>query len=65
MLGAWPNRGIDYPRTELALKYGAGVETPTESPTDAYAPHGHWRPDRSERWDELPWAKGDAAGTAG
>ena len=56
MLGHRPNGGIDYPRSELALRYGAGVETPTDSPTEAYAPHGHWRPERPERWDELPWA---------
>ncbi|HTX69634.1 MAG TPA: cupin domain-containing protein [Thermoleophilia bacterium] len=58
MLGARPNRGIDYPRSEVALKYGAGVETPTDSPTEAYAPHEPWRPARPARWDELPWARG-------
>lgn len=56
MLGARPNRGIDYPRSEQALRYQAGVETPTDSPQQAYAPHGHWRPARPEGWDELPWA---------
>jgi uncharacterized cupin superfamily protein len=57
MLGARPNRGIDYPRDEVALKHGAGVETATDSPTEAYAPLGHWRPQRPEGWQELPWAE--------
>ena len=57
MLGARPNGGIEYPRSEEAQKYGAGVETPTDSPAEAYAGRGSWRPGRPEHWDELPWAK--------
>ena len=57
MLGHRPNRGIDYPRSEPALRHGAGVETPTDSPREAYAPVGHWRPARPERWEELPWSR--------
>jgi len=57
MMGHRPNRGIDYPRSEVALEHGAGVETPTDSPQQAYAPHGHWRPARPEGWDELPWSR--------
>ena len=57
MLGHRPNRGIDYARSEPALRHGAGVETPTDSPREAYAPLGHWRPARPERWEELPWSR--------
>jgi len=57
MVGARPNRGIDYPRSEVALEHGAGVETATDSPHEAYAPHGHWRPARPKGWDELPWGR--------
>jgi uncharacterized cupin superfamily protein len=57
MVGARPNRGIDYPRSEVALRHGAGVETPTDSPREAYAPRGHWRPERPARQEGLPWAE--------
>jgi len=50
-------KGIVYPRSEPALRHGAGVETETSSPAEAYAPHPHWRPERPERWDDLPWAE--------
>jgi len=43
---------IVYPRAEVALANGAGVETETDSPREAYAPFPHWRVDRP---DELPW----------
>ena len=33
----WPEKGIVYPRSELALRHGAGVETETTSPAEAYA----------------------------
>ena len=56
MLGARPNRGIDYPRSEVALRHEAGVETPTHSPAEAYAPHRSWGPGRPPDWRELPWA---------
>jgi len=35
--------GIVYPRSDVALAHGAGVETETSSPRDAYAPFGHWQ----------------------
>jgi hypothetical protein len=34
----WPEKGIVYPRSELALRQGAGVEKETTSPAEAYAP---------------------------
>jgi uncharacterized cupin superfamily protein len=46
-----------YPRSALALAWGAGVEEETESPTEAYAPLPHWRPGRPEREGELPWTR--------
>jgi uncharacterized cupin superfamily protein len=47
-------RSIVYPRSELALRHGAGVEQETDSPCAAYAPYGHWRPG-TPRTDALPW----------
>ena len=53
-------RGADktlrYPRSAPALARGAGVETETSEPAEAYAPFPPWMPGRPERWDELPWA---------
>ena len=46
---------ILYPRDEVALKHGAGVEKDTASPQDAYSRFPHWRLGRPERWRELPW----------
>jgi uncharacterized cupin superfamily protein len=42
------------PRSELALRHGAGVEKETTS--YPYAAYGDWRPEHPPRWDELPWA---------
>jgi uncharacterized cupin superfamily protein len=46
---------IVYPRSELARRHGAGVETETTSPAEAYAPFPEWK---SGPPDEpgLPWA---------
>ena len=33
----WPDKGIVYPRSELALKHDAGVERETTVPREAYA----------------------------
>jgi uncharacterized cupin superfamily protein len=43
-----------YPRSELALRHGAGVETETDSPSEAYEAFGHWRPGRPPA-RALPW----------
>jgi quercetin dioxygenase-like cupin family protein len=41
----WPdNKGLVYPRSELALRHGAGVETTTTDPREAYAPFPEWQP---------------------
>jgi uncharacterized cupin superfamily protein len=47
-------RTIAYPRSEAALARGAGVETETGSPQEAYARFGHWRLGRPE--PPLPWS---------
>jgi uncharacterized cupin superfamily protein len=54
--GRTPERSIVYPRSELALGHGGGVETETPEPAEAYAPFPPWRPGRPESWRDLPWA---------
>ena len=49
-------KGIRYPRSEAAIRRGAGVEKQTSSPSAAYAPFPHWGPARPEGWQDLPWA---------
>ena len=59
MVGArkgWPEKGIVYPRSELALWRGAGVETETTSSAEAYAPFPKWQPGPPADWSALPWA---------
>jgi uncharacterized cupin superfamily protein len=51
----WPEKGIVYPRSELALHHGAGVETETTSPPEAYAGLPEWKPGPPESWAGLPW----------
>ena len=45
-----------YPRSDLALHHGAGVEVETTSPEEAYAAFDRPEPGRPEGWDTLPWA---------
>ena len=52
----WPEKGIVYPRSELALRHGVGVETETSSPAEAYAPFPKWQLGRPDTWSALPWA---------
>jgi uncharacterized cupin superfamily protein len=47
---------IVYPLSETARARGAGVETETPSPREAYAPFGHWRLGRPDAWNGLPWS---------
>ncbi len=49
------NKAIVYPRSELAIRHGAGVETETSSPAEAYAPFPKWKDGRPQTWDGLPW----------
>jgi uncharacterized cupin superfamily protein len=45
-----------YPRSELALRHGAGVETEVHSGKEAYAPFPKWTPERPD-FTGLPWAE--------
>jgi uncharacterized cupin superfamily protein len=47
---------IVYPRSDLALRHRAGVETETHSPAVAYAAFERPEPGRPAGWDSLPWA---------
>jgi hypothetical protein len=49
------NKETIYPRSELAIRHGAGVETDTSSPAEAYAPFPKWKDGRPQSWDGLPW----------
>jgi quercetin dioxygenase-like cupin family protein len=51
----WPEKGIVYPRSELALRHGAGVETETTVPAEAYAGLPKWQPGPPRTWAGLPW----------
>ena len=46
---------VVYPRSELALRHGAGVETETTKPAEAYAPFPKWQPGKPD-FSGLPWA---------
>ena len=48
-------RTIVYPVAEHVRARGAGVETETDRPREAYAPFAHWLPGRPDAWPELPW----------
>src|SRR5215211_3303139 len=41
--GRTREKSIVYPRSELARRHGAGVETETSLPSDAYAPFPRWQ----------------------
>jgi uncharacterized cupin superfamily protein len=43
-----------YPRSELALDHGAGVETETDQSSEAYAAFPKWQPGRPDG-QKLPW----------
>ena len=56
MTGARTEDGtIVYPVSETAQAHGAGVETETPSPREAYAPFEHWQLGRPSAWSRLPW----------
>jgi uncharacterized cupin superfamily protein len=48
-------KSIVYPRSELALRHGAGAETETTSPAEAYAPFPKWEPGGPD-FTGMPWA---------
>ena len=53
----WPEKGIVYPRSELALRHGAGVEAQTTLPAEAYAPFPKWQPGPPRSFAGLPWSR--------
>lgn len=58
MVGArqgWPETGIVYPRSEVALRHGVGVEQETTLPAEAYEPFPKWQRGRPRSWAGLPW----------
>ena len=51
----WPEgEGLFYPRSELALSHGAGVESETPDAGEAYAGLQEWKPVPPD--GELPWS---------
>lgn len=55
-VGARSEEGsIVYPRSDAARRRGAGVETETSSPHEAYAAFPHQQRGRPPRWNALPW----------
>jgi uncharacterized cupin superfamily protein len=54
MVGArGADKRIAYPRSEPAIRHGAGVEEETDSPREAYAAFPHWERGRPEALDTL------------
>jgi uncharacterized cupin superfamily protein len=53
--GRGGEKRIVYPRSELALHHGAGVETETTSPSEAYAPFPRWQPGKPD-FAGMPWS---------
>jgi uncharacterized cupin superfamily protein len=53
--GRTKGASLFYPRSELALRHGAGVEQGTASGEEAYAPYPGLRRERPDGWDSLPW----------
>ena len=47
---------VVYPRSEVALRHGAGVEADTSDRNVAYAPFPKWQPGPPASWEGLPWA---------
>ena len=47
---------IVYPRSELALRHGVGVERATDSPAEGLAAFPRWQRSRPKEWTSLPWA---------
>jgi len=52
----WPDKGYVYPRSEVALRLGVGVDAETTQPREAYAPFPKWEPGPPESFAGLPWA---------
>jgi uncharacterized cupin superfamily protein len=56
MAGAREHRGSAvYPRSEAALRHGAGVESETSESAEAYAPFAKWQPGPPSSFKGLPF----------
>ena len=51
-----PDKSIVYPDSEPARGHGAGVETGTSSPKEAYSGFPFWTPSRPSSCPEVPWS---------
>ena len=51
----WPDKGVVYARSELALRHGGGVEVETSVSREAYARFPRWIPGPPGSWAGLPW----------
>jgi uncharacterized cupin superfamily protein len=47
-----------YPRNDLALRHGVGVDQETTEPKEAYAPFPPWQHGRPQSFEGLPWGDG-------
>ena len=56
MAGARGDKMLLYPHSEVARTHGAGVETETSAPSEAYAPFPPWKLGRPAAWAQLPWS---------
>jgi hypothetical protein len=56
--GRTRERRTVYPRSELALRHGAGVEAEATSADEAYAAFPEWQPGRPADLRRLPWGPG-------
>ena len=57
MTGSRVSSETVYPRSEVALRHGVGVEQTTTVSAEAYAPFPQWQPGPPESWAGLPWAE--------
>jgi uncharacterized cupin superfamily protein len=57
MTGSRSNEhSVVYPRSEVALRHGAGVEAEASSGAEAYVPFPDWKPERPD-FSGLPWVE--------
>jgi len=54
--GRTREKSIVYPRSELALRHGAGVEQETNSRDEAYASFPNWLPGRPDESEQTAWS---------
>ena len=52
------DRSVVYPRSDLALRHGAGAHADTTISAEAYAPYSRWQPGRIDHTG-LPWSEAE------